>query len=217
LVRVSFPALARNMWAAGVSMREGDAIRPVRGPEAGGAAVLDADAPLVGRARAGDRDSFSELVKRHHRRVFNLASRILGDREAAADATQETFLSAYQHLGEFEERARFSTWITRIAVNRCRNVLRSAAVSRRDVLDDPIADPRPGPEAQAGAREIAGHLARALATIDADHREVVVLREIEGLSYGAIAEILGVEEGTVKSRLHRARAALRERLRGVWP
>jgi RNA polymerase sigma-70 factor (ECF subfamily) len=198
-------------------MREGDATRPAREPEAAGAAILDADAPWVSRARAGDRDSFSELVKRHHRRIFNIACRILGDREAAADATQEAFLSAYEHLGEFEERARFSTWITRIAVNRCRNVLRSAAVSRREALDDPVADPRPGPEAQAGAREIAGHLARALAAIDADHREVIVLREIEGLPYDAIAEVLGVEEGTVKSRLHRARAALRERLRGVWP
>ena len=199
-------------------MKKTDAGPAAATDEESAGTLLDQDAPLVARARAGDRSAFSRLVERHHRRIFNTAYRMVGDREAAADLTQETFLAAWRALGGFEERARFSTWITKIAMNRCRNARRSPALSRMDPLvADPPADPAKGPEAAVGDRELAAHLERALGEIDPAHREVLVLREIEGLSYEAVAGILDVEEGTVKSRLHRARAALREKLRGVWP
>jgi RNA polymerase sigma-70 factor (ECF subfamily) len=168
----------------------------------GGATITDQDAAL--------------LV--HHRRIFNIVVRMLGDRAAAEDVVQDTFLSAYEHLGKFEGRARFSTWISAIAMNRCRNVMRSAAYARTDPLDrDLAAHPDRNPETEAGAREIAVHLERALGAIAPEHREVIVLRDIEGLATDDAAAVLGVEPGTVKSRLHRAREALREKLRGVWP
>lgn len=143
---------------------------------------------------------------------------MLDNREDAADIVQDTFLSAYRRLKDFEGRARFSTWITTIAMNRCRNIRRSAARARTIALEtDPPAPGSASPESETGAREIARHLERALAEIGPEHREVVVLRDIEGLSCRAVAEILGVETGTVKSRLHRARHALRALLEGVWP
>jgi RNA polymerase sigma-70 factor (ECF subfamily) len=187
-------------------------------PEVPGGVLVDQDAPLVARAKRGDREAFSRLVERHHRRVFGTAHHMLGDREAAADMTQDTFLAAWRSLGGFEERARFSTWITKIAMNRCRNALRAFAAARTGpLLTDPPADPARGPEAAVGDREVAAHLERALGQIDPGHREILILREIDGLSYDEMAEILDLEAGTVKSRLHRARAALREKLRGVWP
>lgn len=199
-------------------MKEKEAGPAAATEEESGGTLVDQDTPLVARARGGDRSAFSRLVERHHGRVFNTACRMLGDREAAADVTQETFLAAWRALGAFEERARFATWITRIAMNRCRNVRRSPAAARTvPLLEDPPGNPGLGPEAVVGDRELAAHVERALGQIEPAHREVLVLREIEGLPYDAIAGVLDVEEGTVKSRLHRARAALREKLRGVWP
>ena len=184
----------------------------------GATGIADHDGPLVKRARGGDREAFRNLVERHQRRVFNIAFRMLDDREEAADVVQDTFLSVFRHLKNFEGRARFSTWITTIAMNRCRNALRSASRTRTIALEtDPPAPGGANPESETGAREIRRHLERALAQISPEHREVVVLRDIEGLSCQAVAEILGVETGTVKSRLHRARQALRARLEGVWP
>ena len=180
--------------------------------------IFDEDSALVALAKGGDRPAFSRLVERHHRRIFGTIYRMLGDCEAAADLTQDTFFAAWRALGGFEERARFSTWITKIAVNRCRNAFRASAVARTvPLLVDPPAEPARGPESITGNRELAAHLERALGQIDPGHREILVLRELDGLSYDAISEILGLEAGTVKSRLHRARAALREKLRGVWP
>lgn len=181
-------------------------------------AVADQDALLVARAREGDREAFRRLVERHHRRIYHIARRMLGDPEGAEDVVQETFLSAFKSLPRFEGRSRFSTWITTIAMNRCRNQIRAAATARAVPLaDDPPAPPSASPEAQAGARELAVHLERALAELAPEHREVILLRDVEGLPYDAIAEALGLETGTVKSRLHRAREALRVRLEGVWP
>lgn len=192
--------------------------RGARPREDGTGAIADHDGPLVRRARGGDRAAFRSLVERHHGRVFNIALRMLDNREDAADIVQDTFLSAYRRLKDFEGRARFSTWITTIAMNRCRNIRRSAARARTIALEtDPPAPGSASPESETGAREIARHLERALAEIGPEHREVVVLRDIEGLSCRAVAEILGVETGTVKSRLHRARHALRALLEGVWP
>jgi RNA polymerase sigma-70 factor (ECF subfamily) len=183
-----------------------------------GPTIADQDASLLERARQGDRQAFRRLVELHHRRIFNIAVRMLGDRAAAEDVVQETFLSAYEHLERFEGRARFSTWISAIAMNRCRNVMRAAAYARTDLLDrDLPGQPDRNPEAEAGAREIAVHLERALGAIAPEHREVIVLRDVEGISTNDAAAILGIEPGTVKSRLHRAREALRAKLQGVWP
>jgi RNA polymerase sigma-70 factor, ECF subfamily len=201
-----------------VSRTEKEKGAPPPPPGKRGAVVVDQDGPLVGRARGGDREAFRRLVERHYRRIYHVARRMLGSPQAAEDVVQETFLSAFKNLPGFEERARFSTWVTTIAMNRCRNHLRSAASSRSAPLDhDPPAPAASNPEARAGAHELAGHLERALAAIAPEHREVIVLRDVEGLPYEAIAEALGLEAGTVKSRLHRAREAMRVQLEGIWP
>ncbi|MDP3937150.1 MAG: sigma-70 family RNA polymerase sigma factor [Deltaproteobacteria bacterium] len=200
-----------------MSRTEEEKIAPTVASRETAPVVVDQDGPLVRLACGGDREAFRRLVERHYRRVYHIARRMLGDPQAAEDIVQETFLAAFKHLPGFEARARFSTWITTIAMNRCRNHLRSAAVSRSAPLSaDPPAPASASPEAQAGARELAVHLERALASLSPDQREVILLRDVEGLAYDAIAEALDIEAGTVKSRLHRAREAMRVLLEGVW-
>ncbi|MFH1176892.1 MAG: sigma-70 family RNA polymerase sigma factor [Acidobacteriota bacterium] len=190
---------------------------------------LDPDAADLARFRAGDGLAFERLVSRREREVFNLAWRMLGSRDDALDATQETFLRVFRSLPGFRAEATFRTWVFGIALNVCRNQLASAATrarrqSLRLVGDDPgeepapvISDPRPGPEALAKGRELRQALEAALARLSEEHREILLLRELEGLDYVELARVLACAPGTVKSRLARARAALREELEGVWP
>ncbi len=193
--------------------------------------LVDADAGDVARAAAGDEAAFEALVRRHERALFNLAMRLLGDRDDALDAVQDAFLRAYRSLPRFRGEASFRTWITGIAINVCRSRLVSAvthqrrqtrSLVQRDPLRDeelvlPIADPAPDPEARAHGGELRAALEQALAAISAEHREVLLLREMHGMEYQELAAVLGCALGTVKSRVARARAALRHELEGVWP
>jgi len=177
----------------------------------------DAESALVVRARSGDADAFGELVLQYQDRVYNMILRLVNHPEDAADVTQEVFLTAYRKLDTFRRNARFYTWIYRIATNAAFSLLRKRVV-RREVADPPeIAATRPAAQENPGARleeqDRADAVQGALAALDDDHRAVVVLRDVEDLSYDRIADILGVAEGTVKSRLHRGRAALRDRLK----
>jgi RNA polymerase sigma-70 factor, ECF subfamily len=172
--------------------------------------------------------AFNSLVEAHQRRVYNLCYRTLGNAEDAADATQETFLRAYRGYAEFRsDPERIGAWLLRIAVNTCYDQLRrqkrrpsqslealSAPDRGHDVAGEPVAlaDPAPGPEQRALSAEAQRMVESALATLSADHRLVLVLCDVQGLSYGEAAEVLDVELGTVKSRLSRARAALRAAL-----
>src|ERR1043166_176920 len=174
------------------------------------------DRDLVSRARAGDRTAFGELVRLYQDRVFNTCLRIIGDRQTAEDLTQEAFIKAHASIERFDGRAAFFTWLYRIAVNLClsarrvkrpMNSLDNGGVARR------LTDGGPSPSALADRREQYGAVLAALAELDEEHRAVVVLRDIESLDYSEIGEILGVPTGTVKSRLHRGRMALRERLK----
>jgi RNA polymerase sigma-70 factor (ECF subfamily) len=189
------------------------------------------DAELAAQARAGVRAAFDELVVRHQDRVYNMALRMLGHPDDALDLAQEVFLSAYRALPAFEGKSSFSTWLYRVTVNRCRDELRRRAtvkhtrprsLSAAAGPDDPPGDPpahAPSPAELAVARESEALVARAIAELPADARETLVLRDVEGLAYEEIAEILDVPVGTVRSRLHRARSLVRERLReaGVTP
>jgi RNA polymerase sigma-70 factor, ECF subfamily len=186
----------------------------------------DPDQQALEACRRGDRGAFDVLVERHHRRVFRLGMRILGDEEAALDAAQETFLKAWRALPGFEGGARFTTWLTRIAINQCRNELRRRGTlkhGRMRSLDEPGADGAPGlaeqvPSRESAAwtgvqgRELAATFTLVLQGMDATDREVLVLKEVEDLSYETIAELLDLPVGTVRSRLHRARAELRRRI-----
>ena len=178
------------------------------------------DPQLVQLVLDGDTEAFNDLVERHQSRAYNLCVRMLGDSDAAADVAQDAFISAYKHLPSL--RGEFRPWLMRIVANGCRDVLRSQkrrpSVSldlERDDDDTPamqLADTGDGPEAALMKSELQKTIASALAEIPDDQREVVILSDIQGLSYQEIADMTGINIGTVKSRLNRARSRLRELL-----
>ena len=171
------------------------------------------DAELAARARDGDSKAFTELVSRHQDRVFRFVFRMTGSREEAMDIAQETFMKAWQAMPRWRAEAQFGTWLLQIARNGALDVLRRSSVVGFEPLDDelPIADPSPTPEERVQAWRLVESVDAALRALPIEHREVLLLREVENLSYGEIAATLGLAEGTVKSRIARARAALLER------
>jgi RNA polymerase sigma-70 factor, ECF subfamily len=165
--------------------------------------MRDPDAELVKRAQRGDRWAFEQLVERHQHRVFTLAARTLGSREDAADAAQECFLRAWLGLPRFRG-ALFSTWLYRICLNASHDQ-RSKRRESKPLEEAPEpADPRDA----FVASELSSGLQRALSEIDDAYREAVVLYDVLGCSYAEIAELTGVAEGTVKSRIFRGRSEL---------
>jgi len=176
---------------------------------------------LIAAARRGDLRAFNELVLAYQDRVYNLAYRILGDPDAAADATQEAFLSAYQGLDRYRGGS-FRSWLMRIVTNACYDELRRRKrrpVTSLEALTEAGSSPPPptntqpeSPEAYAERQELHRLLEAAIQTLPPDQRITLVLSDVEGLSYQEIAEITGVALGTVKSRLSRARARLRDYL-----
>jgi RNA polymerase sigma-70 factor, ECF subfamily len=191
----------------------------------------DPDAALVARAQEGDEPAFEELLCRHEAMIYRLARRMIGNEADALDAAQETAIRVFKGLRSFRGAASFKTWITGIAINVCRNRLTSASAraarGSRSLDDDPsdpdgprpfiLSDPSPDPEVQAVGGELRRALERALGELEPEQREILLLREMEGLEYEELAQTLGCPIGTVKSRLCRARAAVRQALRGIWP
>jgi RNA polymerase sigma-70 factor (ECF subfamily) len=172
--------------------------------------ALDED--LVRRYLAGDGGAFATLVERHQARVFNVCLRVLGNVEDAADATQDAFLTTYRKLDQFRGEAAFTTWLHRVAVNACYDILRK---KRRQPLlrSVPVEDgpePELGPPAADHADEVAGttDAAAALTLVPEEFRVALVLADIQDLAYDQIARILDIPVGTVKSRVHRGRLAL---------
>lgn len=189
----------------------------------------DPDQEALEACRRGDRGAFDLLVERHHRRVFRLSMRLLSDEDAALDAAQETFLKAWRALARFEGGSLFTTWLTRIAINQCRNELRRRGTlkhGRLRSLDEPapsgegsLAEEVPAAGRAAWedlqGRELQSLFEGVLQGLDATDREVLLLKEVEGLSYEDMAEVLDLPVGTVRSRLHRARAEMRRRIAPV--
>ena len=177
---------------------------------------------LLERCRAGDTTAFDEIVAQHQNRVFNLCYWVLNDHEAAADAAQDAFVRAFRAIGSFRGEAAFSTWLHRIAVNVALNAARSrrhAPVPFSTLENDETGSRPPEPvEPVDNPQEILNRRERrravhcALAELPEHHRFVLVLFDIEGYSYEEIAELLELPLGTVKSRLNRARLALRDKL-----
>jgi RNA polymerase sigma-70 factor (ECF subfamily) len=186
-------------------------------------AVAGQERELVDSCRAGDPAAFARLVRLHEGMVVNLSSRLLGDPEEAKDVAQEVFLQVYRRLNRFEGRSCLKTWIYRIAVNQCHNRRRFWQRRRRDREEglDAVAARAAGahagssPYEEACLRERARRVQAALLELRFEHRAVLVLREVEGLTCEEVAVALGVPEGTVKSRLSRAREAMRLRLLGL--
>lgn len=174
-----------------------------------------ADEADVARARAGDTAAFAALVRRHQDRVFGFILRMLDARDEAMELTQDVFVKAWQALPAWRPEARFSTWLLQIARNAALDQLRRRRVVQFAPLDDglDVADGAPGPEERYASRQRQARLEHALQRIAAEHREILLLREVEDLSYAELAAVLGIAEGTVKSRLARARAALLQHFR----
>ncbi len=178
---------------------------------------------------SGESVDFDRLVLEFKDKVFNLCFRFLGNYEEADDCAQETFVKVYRSLKNFRGDSSVSTWIYRIAVNTCKNRTASAQYrySRRMVrLDEPamdgederpfeIGDKKLSPDIQADRNEKNELIQKAIGSLPADQRAVVVLRDVEGLSYEEVAETTGLNIGTVKSKLSRARQELREKLKGL--
>ena len=171
------------------------------------------DAECVKRVQRGDTESFEILVRRHQNTTFNLIYRFLGDYDEATDTAQEVFLSAYKSIQQFRGEANFSTWLYRIAFNHA-STRRKSLNSKRQrqiTLEDDVVlvDRGANPETSAERKEIQQCVQQALNSLDSDDAQIIVLRDLQDVSYEDIAETLDVPVGTVKSRLHRARQALR--------
>lgn len=185
------------------------------------------DLDLVEQSRQGDVAAYGRLVTKYQDRVFNTCMRLCGNRADAEDCTQEAFLKALRAIHSFEGQSQFSTWVFRIAVNVVLSAKRQSR-SRPTVSMDSLprhreageaaslaalmASAEQGPEERVDREDTMAEVQRALGSLDVEHRTVIVLRDMESFDYAEIADILGVPKGTVKSRLHRARMALREKL-----
>jgi len=185
---------------------------------------MKAEWELVQRAKQGDEQSFAALVEQNQGRSYNLALRMTGNPDDALELSQEAFLNAWKGLGKFQGDSSFATWLYRLTSNVCIDFLRRekrrSALSMTVSLDDEeearqaeLPDERYSPHVEAERRERRETLRAGLASLSEEHRRVLILRELEGLSYGEIAQVLDLEEGTVKSRIARARLALRNYLK----
>lgn len=168
------------------------------------------DAEFVKRCLRGDPDAFEPLVARYQKVLFNVGLRMVGDYEDARDIAQTSFVKAYEKLRSYDSRYRFFSWIYRIAINECLNLL-----SRRRPLQalDPGLPSGDSPEGEAAARELRVRIQGALGQLPPEQRLVLVLRHFREMSYGEISEVLLVPEKTVRSRLYTARQRLGEILR----
>jgi RNA polymerase sigma-70 factor (ECF subfamily) len=181
---------------------------------------------LVARAQRGDRDAFSTLIVRHAPSVLSVAWRMVGDRTLADDIAQETFLAAFRALPGFRAEARFSTWLYRIAVNKCRDIQRARAAHpelgrRVDEDGDPASEP-PGesvlhrtPEDLLLDRQRAQQMSQALRRLPPLYREAFVLRHVEGLSYEEMSDVLATDGSTLRMRVYKARKELSRELAGL--
>jgi len=181
------------------------------------------DEDLMGRVAEDDERAFTELVRRFQGRVTNLISRVLNDREASDDLAQEVFVRVFVHRRNYRRGSKFSTWLFTIAANLAKNEIRRRVRRRnwfsldalQELLSDSaiqLADPGEGQETALQRGQLQELVGRAIAAVPEKYRLALVLRDIEGLAYEEIAEVLGVPGGTVRSRINRARGMLKRKL-----
>jgi len=181
---------------------------------------VEQDNALIERVLSGDDSAFEEIVSRYQKRIFSLCFRMCNNEQDTLDLSQEVFLRVYHNLRNFKGTSSFSTWIYRIASNICIDHLRKAKkvkiVSLTPASEDDdtpsfdLPDDTYSPEERYGKKEVAEAIERALTYLSPDHRRIIVLRDINQLSYEEIGDILELEPGTVKSRISRARNQLRK-------
>ena len=199
---------------------------PYRNERAAG----DDDYELVCLSQKGNLAAFGALVEKYQKNMVNIAYRMLGDYERASDAVQDAFISAYKGIRKFRGDAAFSTWLYRIMINVSKNQMKQmrsrsqregpsidALIETEDgQLKGDLPDPAPSVEEQLETKEVQAKVQFCIGCLDHEYREVIVLRDIQGLSYGEICAILKIPDGTVKSRLFRARDALKDHLKNVF-
>jgi RNA polymerase sigma-70 factor (ECF subfamily) len=184
--------------------------------------------PKIGKeviegCKAGDESAFAEIVLTYQKKVFNIAYRMLGNREEAKEMSQEVFLSVLESIKDLREEVKFESWLTQITLNHCRNrwkYLKRRHYFKTDSLNDPIEtedgemerpvyDPSGNPETLFEKKMIRQFVQRGLLKLKEDQREIIVLRDLQGYSYEEIGRLFSLPEGTIKSRLHRARMDLK--------
>ena len=174
------------------------------------------DADCVRRLQRGETDAFEILVRRHQKAIFNLIYRMLGDYDEAAEIAQETFLSAYRSIGRFRGEANFSTWLYRIAFNHASTRRKSMANRQQRTVSletmEPVCGHGLDPAEIVAQKEIQDRVQNALNSLEPDDAMIILLKDLQDIPYEEVARVLEVPVGTVKSRLHRARQALKSRL-----
>lgn len=184
------------------------------------------DEVLMEHIVRGSEAAFATLVDRYRGRIINLVCRFINDRDRAQEIAQEVFLRIFVHRERYRPSGKFSTWMYTIAVNLAKNEIRRRVRARRiisldglmEVAGDSsrfVADRGPGPERRLRQREVQEWVGKALAGLPEKYREVIVLRDVQQLSYEEIEKVLGIPGGTVRSRINRARSALQEQLSGL--
>lgn len=204
----------------------------------GGEGSLSMDQPndktLIGQAQDGDRAALGQLLERHQDRLYSIALRMVSNRDDAAEVVQDAMLKIVQHIGSFRSEAQITTWMTRIVMNQAITRLRrrklrdhtsldsvrpgmgdgDQAATLRKVLED---NREPGPDHRVEEKEMIEQMLTAIDRLDTDFRSVLVLRDLEEFDYQQIADTLDIKVGTVKSRLFRARLALRQEMQKIAP
>lgn len=182
---------------------------------------MEDEKKLVQKCKKGDIESFELLIANHQKKIFNIAFRMLRNTEDASDIAQEVFLKAYKSISKFKETSSFSTWIYRIAVNTCIDEIRKRKKVVLYSLDSTIQsedgelpaqweDEGPRPDTIVENREMKSAVKKAVESLSEDHKTIIVLRDMDGFSYEEISELLDCSLGTVKSRINRARKALKD-------
>ena len=187
----------------------------------------DDDFENVSRCQRGDVDAFEEIVRKYQTKMFNISYRVTGDYNDAAEVVQDAFVSAYRSIKSFRGKAKFSTWLYTIVVNLSRNRLKqvkSRALKERYSINDPVDTDNGHMQMEYASsdlsvldrlekRDVEQRVQGCINALDGEFREVIVLRDIQGFSYDEIGDMLEIAEGTVKSRLHRARDSIRKCLK----
>ncbi len=191
--------------------------------------TTDEDSELVSFCKKGDVDAFEVLVKKHQKRMLNIAYRMIGNYEEACEIVQDAFVSAYRNLKGFKGKSKFSTWLYTIVMNLSKNRLKQLKTQlhrEKFSIDNPIltndgqikvepASSEPSALEKLEKRDVQQKVQECINSLDDEFREVLILRDIQGFSYGEISDLLKAPEGTVKSRLFRAREAIKDCLKNV--